>query len=1205
MTNDPSLPTRTDNEFPPPPESADQAPLPRVMAGYELVEEIGRGGMGVVFRARQIALKRDVAVKMILAGSASGEQERRRFLAEAEAVASLQHPGIVQVFDFGTSGGLPYLVMEFCPGGTLAKQLAGKPQPAADAALLVAALADAVSAAHGKGIVHRDLKPGNVLLTADGSPKIADFGLARRAEGSGMTVTGAVMGTPAYAAPEQARGLKTIGTAVDVYALGVILFECLTGQVPFHGETAYDTLLRVIADPPPAPSSLNPDVPAELQAVCLKCLEKDPAHRYASARALADELRRFLATQSARPQPIADESMLSPPTIAPLSAPVFQTPRPPSRKKRWPVWLAAALVLAGVVAGGAALSPLWRKKTDPSAQKPTVDQAARRREALGMGHPCIVLVGVNNYADEQIKSRGRAEADARAFYDLFTDTQYLGTEKDRVRLLLGGDATRDNVLQALRWAAETAREDDPVIVAFFVQGAMHGGEGCLLGGDASLANVARCGIFGKDLAEALKPMRSRCFAAFLDVNFRAAKTSDGAVPNYSSPGSLYRGLSGDDGSESRDALPGRILLLASDGRSSSVETPSNGVFAHAVVEGLRGAADGYAQGEVRGKPEAERFKPDGVVTPNELLRYLYDRFTALTDEHASNDAELGGTYYWMINKAEFALTFQPAESEKSEKRLRRFDDLLADSAELKEVADEGRKLLRRMPLWKSQQELRGLYVRLTEAALDAPGLLQKRKAVLDAQQLPRADAETFADRILAGIAKAEEEHFLRFDSGVLLANAVRALYAYADRPVPDKVRVRFDSISRSSEAERKGLLADARQELGKREDLDDHKDVDAALNGTLRRMDPHSRYVGPSQVAGHRKDLKGFVGVGFTFNKDRGTGFLRCVTPTYGSPAYKGGLLAGDLITHVVRTVDSEGKPLGHTEATSTRGMTREQAAELIQGKEGTEVGLTIQREGQIQPVELTLKRATILEETVRGHHRKDDDSWDFLIDPTAKIAYVRVTMFARDTAKELEAILDGLKKAQIRGLVLDLRGNTGGYLSSSIKTADLFIDDQLIVVRRDRSGGPRELRGKKEGSHLDFAMACLIDGTTASGAEIVAACLQDHKRAVLFGEKTYGKGCTQTQFDFDGGLMEVSVELMYRPSGACLHRYNRVDSGKETKVWGVTPDREMRLTPLQREALRAWQDRMADVVPAARRAVHKKDFDDVQLDAALAHLRK
>jgi tetratricopeptide (TPR) repeat protein/tRNA A-37 threonylcarbamoyl transferase component Bud32 len=275
-----------------PPPSAPALPVP----GYEGLEEIGRGGMGVVYKARHLKLNRVVALKMIRAADFAGPETHDRFQREAEAAARLQHPNIVQVFEVGAHDGRPFFSLEFVEGGSLAQKLAGTPLPAAEAARLVQTLARAVHHAHERGVLHRDLKPGNVLLSAAGVPKITDFGLAKRLDVEGSaTRTGAVLGTPGYMAPEQAEGAgRRLGPATDVWALGAILYECLTGRPPFGGATVLETLDQVRGHEPVPPARLNPRVPRDLETVCLKCLHKDPARRYGAAAALADDLGRVL-----------------------------------------------------------------------------------------------------------------------------------------------------------------------------------------------------------------------------------------------------------------------------------------------------------------------------------------------------------------------------------------------------------------------------------------------------------------------------------------------------------------------------------------------------------------------------------------------------------------------------------------------------------------------------------------------------------------------------------------------------------------------------------------------------------------------------------------------------------------------------------------------------------------------------------------------
>jgi WD40 repeat protein len=278
--------------------------VPRRIAGYEVLAELGRGGMSVVYQARQAQPARLVALKMILAGEHADADRLARFRAEADAIARVQHPHIVQIYEVGQHEGLPFLSLEYVSGGSLAQQLAGTPQPPRPAAALVEKLARAVHHAHQHGVVHRDLKPANILLTADGTPKITDFGLAKQ-ERLDLTVTGAVLGTPSYMAPEQAAAdRQAVGPAADVYALGAILYELLTGRPPFQAATPLDTLQQVVGQEPVPPSQLQPGTPRDLGTICLKCLHKETGRRYASAADLADDLRAFLDGRPIQARPV-------------------------------------------------------------------------------------------------------------------------------------------------------------------------------------------------------------------------------------------------------------------------------------------------------------------------------------------------------------------------------------------------------------------------------------------------------------------------------------------------------------------------------------------------------------------------------------------------------------------------------------------------------------------------------------------------------------------------------------------------------------------------------------------------------------------------------------------------------------------------------------------------------------------------------------
>lgn len=272
--------------------------------GYELIEELGRGGMGVVYRVRQRSLNRIVALKMILAGVHARDDDRARFLGEAEAIARVQHSGIVQIFEFGTHAGLAFFTMELCEGGPLTNRFDDGPLSPIDAAQIVEQVALAMQAAHDAGIVHRDLKPSNVLMMSDGTVRVTDFGLAKRLNAGSHTETGEVIGTAAYMAPEQAMASKEIGPAADVWAMGAILYACLTGRPPFQAATSLETLFEVKTYEPPQVRQLNGQVPADLETICHRCLRKEPQKRYPSAAELADDLRRWREDRPIKARPV-------------------------------------------------------------------------------------------------------------------------------------------------------------------------------------------------------------------------------------------------------------------------------------------------------------------------------------------------------------------------------------------------------------------------------------------------------------------------------------------------------------------------------------------------------------------------------------------------------------------------------------------------------------------------------------------------------------------------------------------------------------------------------------------------------------------------------------------------------------------------------------------------------------------------------------
>ena len=363
----------------------------RYFGDYEILRELARGGMGVVFEARQVSLNRKVALKMILAGQLANQIDVKRFHTEAEAAANLDHPGIVPVFEVGEHEGQHYFSMGFVEGQSLSQRLAEGPLPAREAAALVVKVAEAIEFAHQRGVIHRDLKPANILLDKNGNPRVTDFGLAKKVQGdSGLTGSGQIMGTPSYMPPEQAGGKRgEVGPAADVYALGATLYALVTGRPPFQAATPMDTIIQVISDEPVPPRRLNPSISRDVETICVKCLEKDPARRYTSAAALAEELGRFLAGE-----PI-------------VARPVGRAERAWRWCRRKPVLAAMALALAvATLAGLSGIVWQWsRAETERGIAQVERDEAKRQS---------VIAVNERNEAEKQRALAVEREAATRS-----------------------------------------------------------------------------------------------------------------------------------------------------------------------------------------------------------------------------------------------------------------------------------------------------------------------------------------------------------------------------------------------------------------------------------------------------------------------------------------------------------------------------------------------------------------------------------------------------------------------------------------------------------------------------------------------------------------------------------------------------------------------------------------------------------------------
>jgi carboxyl-terminal processing protease len=356
--------------------------------------------------------------------------------------------------------------------------------------------------------------------------------------------------------------------------------------------------------------------------------------------------------------------------------------------------------------------------------------------------------------------------------------------------------------------------------------------------------------------------------------------------------------------------------------------------------------------------------------------------------------------------------------------------------------------------------------------------------------------------------------------------------------------------------------------------------LESALEGMLQQLDPHSTFINMGEWVQFRRQIEGrFGGIGIRVDIDPETGRLSVVAPMVGTPAYEAGILAGDQILEI--------------DGQSAEGMSPDKAIEVLSGRPGTEVKLSVLHEGSEEPESVTIARAIIDVPSILGDHLKPDDQWDFLIDPDKKIGYIRISSFIQNTAEDLKKVLDQLKAQGVRGLILDLRDDPGGLLSAAVEVSDLFLSDGEIVSTKGRNTQPKTYKAQRDSLFEDLPMVVMVNQNSASASEIVSAALQDHKRATVVGQRSYGKGSVQNIFELDDGssVLKLTVASYYRPSGENIHRFK---NAKTADQWGVKPDKgcEVKLTTSEYVRwFRARRDR--DLAAGHRRTPAEKPVAD------------
>ena len=753
---------------------------------------------------------------------------------------------------------------------------------------------------------------------------------------------------------------------------------------------------------------------------------------------------------------------------------------------------------------------------------------------------------------------------------------------------------------------------DLIVIAFFGRGTSAGDKPCFLTADATVKERAKTGLLVADLEPAFKNLNGQNVLFMHDVQYRGG--IDAGKEKIVEPSAAeFVTLVFGEKEDGIDLPSNRVLILGNPPYQDALTKGKHGLFYAVLSAGLKGAADQ--------KPYNEGYESDGIVSARELTKYLEKeipngaRAVGKTDKEKELESIIiGGA------GAKFRVTHNPTETAKVTKRLDAIAKLLKDTKLTPDLAKEARDLLFRMPKLKWSQELRKDYQKLADGDATVAQLEKARKTLLEGLKLPADEAESFVKKVMPAIIELSQKYIKPISRGELTALAVRGLYHEADEPLPADIADALKTPKDLTDAKQKELLADVRTRLGKREDLDGEKAADVTLRALVGSLhDPYAGYYTREDWLRTQGQLFGrFPGVGIIIRRDAVRDGLLVVTPIKDSPAYRAGIQSGDLITEIRLEVDKQGKPLPATavKVHSTKGLKTDDAVNLITGAPVTPVTLMVLREGDKEAKPIRIIRNYVMVETVYGVKRDKNNDWTYFVDPESKIGYIHISQFiapAADlgTVADIKKALVVMKKAGMKGLVIDVRNNPGGSLRAVIDICELFVGREPIVSTKERGGiGAEYTYSGRAAGDKSFPIVVLINGGSASASEILAACLQDHTRATIMGERTYGKGSVQhvEPYSPTEGRIKYTVARYYPPSGRNI---DKVAAQQETDLnkkeeWGVKPNANFELK-LTREERADWAEYFRDleVIPHPGKPAPAVDpAKDKQLQKAIKHLK-